>query len=584
MGDGSDPRGSTVRLYTSSDCSGSPVRDGFAADLTSPGLQVSVANNSTTTFRGTATLGAFTSACSTSSITYVEDSTPPAAPTLTDTDPNSPADDSSPEIKGSAASGSIVRLFTSSDCTGPFVASGTAAEFASPGITVAVPDDSTTTFRASAIIPSGDGGSVSACSTSSITYVEDSRPALSISDVSITETTGASANAALTVSLSKAYSRAVTVGFTTQNGSATQPADYTTTSGTLTVPNGSLTQTISVPIAGDTLDEDTEGLSVVLSSPVNATIADGMGAITILDNDPPPALSIADKTVTEGDTGAPFTSIQVSLSAPSGKTSAVSFATANGSALAGSDYTATSGTLTFTPGSTSRVINVPIFGDTAIEPRSESYLVNLSGASNATISDAQAVVTIVDNDDKPPVIATRSNIVTQSASSPVAVAYTKPNATDDAGAPDVSCTPTSGSKFAYGTTTVTCTARDSLGQSATSTFTIAVQKPTTTGAVSKPGNTDKKLTDVSPGQRVRITAGGFEPRGDVAIQFLSSEGKVVDLLTTTSGDDGRIDIRTKVPNRAPDGDSQFMAVGSQGDFVRIWRVVVHSDDDDEDDD
>ena len=90
-----------MRLYTTSDCSGSVAATGSAAAFASPGLTVSVANDSTTTFHATATDAAGnTSACSTSSITYVEDSTPPAEPTLTDTDPDSPANDNSPEVKG----------------------------------------------------------------------------------------------------------------------------------------------------------------------------------------------------------------------------------------------------------------------------------------------------------------------------------------------------------------------------------------------------------------------------------------------------------------------------------------------------
>jgi hypothetical protein len=89
------------------------------------------------------------------------------APTLTDTDPDSPANDNSPEIKGSAIDGSTVKLYTTSDCSGTPVATGSAANFASPGLTVNVPNDSSTTFRATATV----GTATSACSAP-LTYVE----------------------------------------------------------------------------------------------------------------------------------------------------------------------------------------------------------------------------------------------------------------------------------------------------------------------------------------------------------------------------------------------------------------------------
>jgi large repetitive protein len=169
---GSAESGSTVKLYTSSSCSGTPAATGTAADFASPGLTVSVADNSTTTFRATATDAAGNvSACSSSTISYTEDSSGPAAPTLTATDPASPANNNSPKLKGSAESGSTVRLYTSSNCSGTAAATGTAADFASPGLTVSVADNSTTTFRVTATDALGN---VSACSTSSIAYTEDS--------------------------------------------------------------------------------------------------------------------------------------------------------------------------------------------------------------------------------------------------------------------------------------------------------------------------------------------------------------------------------------------------------------------------
>jgi streptogramin lyase len=106
-------------------------------------------------------------------IAFVPDTTPPDPPALTDTDPDSPANDNSPKVKGSAEAGSTVRLHTTSDCTDAEAATGSAEDFASPGLVVSVADDSTTSFYATA---TDAAGNTSDCSTSSIAYQEDSTP------------------------------------------------------------------------------------------------------------------------------------------------------------------------------------------------------------------------------------------------------------------------------------------------------------------------------------------------------------------------------------------------------------------------
>jgi hypothetical protein len=116
-----------------------------------------------------------------------------------------------------------------------------------------------------------------------------------------------------------------------------------------------------------------------------------------LDPLPLPALSINSITAPEGNSGTTPFVFTVTLSAPSALTVTVNFATADATATAGSDYMATSGTLTFTPGQTSRTITVNVNGDTAVEP-TESFVVNLSAPTNATIAVAQGVGTIINDD------------------------------------------------------------------------------------------------------------------------------------------------------------------------------------------
>lgn len=131
-----------------------------------------------------------------------------------------------------------------------------------------------------------------------------------------------------------------------------------------------------------------------------------------------PSLSIADASITEGNSGSKSLTFTVRLSkADRNRVISVNFSTADGSALGGSDYTPTSGTVSIAAGRTTATLSVPIAGDTAIE-LDETFVVNLASPVNATIGDAQAVGTIV-NDDAPP----SSVPVFNSLPGAVAVAY-----------------------------------------------------------------------------------------------------------------------------------------------------------------
>jgi glucose/arabinose dehydrogenase len=110
-----------------------------------------------------------------------------------------------------------------------------------------------------------------------------------------------------------------------------------------------------------------------------------------------PSLSINNVSVAEGSAGSTNAVFTVTLSAASSKTVTVNFATANGTATAGSDYVALAGTLTFPAGTTSRTINIQVTGDTVSEAN-ETFYVNLSNAVNATIADGQGVGTITNDD------------------------------------------------------------------------------------------------------------------------------------------------------------------------------------------
>jgi hypothetical protein len=169
---GTAPASTTVKLYKTSDCSGAVAASGAASDFATTGLAVSVADNSTTDFYATATLGSDTSRCSPTHVTYAEVSVIPAAPTVSSTNPPSGSNNNSPHIIGTAQASTTVKLYTASDCSGGVAATGTASDFGSAGLQVSVADNSTTDFYATATL----GPETSTCSSTHVTYAEVTPP------------------------------------------------------------------------------------------------------------------------------------------------------------------------------------------------------------------------------------------------------------------------------------------------------------------------------------------------------------------------------------------------------------------------
>lgn len=239
----------------------------------------------------------------------------------------------------------------------------------------------------------------------------DSPPTISVNDVAVLEGNAGTKTAVFTISLSNPHSQNVTVNFATADDSATAGSDYVANSGVATITAGSPSTSIAVTINGDTTFENDESFRFNLSNPTNATIADNQGIGSITNDDPVPAISINDVSVTEGNAGTTNAAFTVSLSNPSDRTITVDYTTANSTATGGSDFVAATATVTFTPGQTTRPLNVTVNGDTVFE-QNELFNVNLSGATNATISDTQGVGTI-NNDDAEPTISIDNVSVTE---------------------------------------------------------------------------------------------------------------------------------------------------------------------------
>src|SRR5207247_1538670 len=229
---------------------------------------------------------------------------------------------------------------------------------------------------------------------------DDAKPSLSISDASVLEGNSGTVDAVFTVTLAGASIQPVTVTFATADGTAIAPSDYVAASGTLTFAHGESSKNIVVKVNGDTLNEADETFFVNLSNAANASITKSQGLGTIRNDDAKPSLSISDASVLEGNSGTVDAVFTVTLAGASSQPITVNFATADGTAVAPSDYVAASGTLTFAPGESSKTILVKVNGDTVNEAYAYSTLIR-SNAANASITKAQGVGTIRNDDAKP---------------------------------------------------------------------------------------------------------------------------------------------------------------------------------------
>ena len=242
---------------------------------------------------------------------------------------------------------------------------------------------------------------------------------VTIADVSVSESDG---TATITATLSGTPSGDVTVDFYTSNNTALSGSDYTSVTGTLTWlsgTNGDVTTTIS--ITNDILDELDETFYVNLENPVNTNISDDQATFTITDNDPPPEFFVEDATTAEN---AGTVSVSVSMTNQSGSTCTIDYATSNGTATAGSDYTATNDTLSWSSGEDGvKTFNVSITDD-SISEVDETLIITISSQSCGSITDSTATVTISGNDGPPDVAISDASGAEDDGTIPVTVTLT----------------------------------------------------------------------------------------------------------------------------------------------------------------
>jgi CSLREA domain-containing protein len=225
-------------------------------------------------------------------------------------------------------------------------------------------------------------------------------PSLSINDVTMNE--GDSSTTSFVFTVTKTGTGTASVSYATADGTATTAdSDYQSNSDTLTFAANETTKQITVLVNGDTKFETNEAFTVHLSNASGATIVRADGTGTITNDDAAPAFSINDVTLNEGNTGTTNFVFQVTKSGATSQSASVAFATADGTATTSdSDYDSNSDTLTFAANETDKTITVAVHGDTTYEAN-ETFFVNLSTPTNASITDSQGVGTIT-NDDAPP--------------------------------------------------------------------------------------------------------------------------------------------------------------------------------------
>jgi uncharacterized delta-60 repeat protein/uncharacterized repeat protein (TIGR01451 family) len=235
-------------------------------------------------------------------------------------------------------------------------------------------------------------------STATLTIVEN-EDTISFASATFSATEN-STNAIITVIRRGIPSGSLSVNFATSAGSATPNSDYTNVSGVLNFAFFETVKTFTVPIVEDAIAEGNETVNLQLFNLIGGPaflVAPTNATLTILDNDVAVRFSAATYNVGENETNAVITVTRVGASDTA---FTVAYASSNGTAIAGQDYGAVSGVLTFAVGQTTRTFIVPILDDLLIEGNESLTLrlFNVTPPSIPLVSPSTATVNIVDDD------------------------------------------------------------------------------------------------------------------------------------------------------------------------------------------
>lgn len=227
--------------------------------------------------------------------------------------------------------------------------------------------------------------------------VSNVQVSFSSSFVSVNESAGL---ATLMVRLSEPATQFVAVDYETAVGTAGAGSDYTSSHGTIEFDVGESSRTINVPILNDQRDEANETFAVTLFGASGAgLISPAKATVTIVDDDPPPAVKFSGSYSAHESAG--NVTVTVQLSTASDRTVKVHYATSDGTATSSADYVSKVGTLTFNPGQTSKTFDITIVNDNLYESDETVGLV-LSSPVNAMLgTPAVSILTLGDDDAAP---------------------------------------------------------------------------------------------------------------------------------------------------------------------------------------
>jgi Calx-beta domain/FG-GAP-like repeat len=251
-------------------------------------------------------------------------------------------------------------------------------------------------------------------------YILDAEPRFNIGDAMVIEGNSGSKAVRILVYLRSAYDRDVTVDYVVTGGNVDWGSDVTgPMQGTVTIPAGQTSQDIVFQVNGDGLAELTwyseydpatetyiyreeyhETFSVSLRNPSAGMIVRSEGLVTIQDDDPRFSIGPASSAGTEGNTGTTVLTFAVTMSVAYDMPVTVNYNTSNGTATAGSDYLAMSGTLTFNPGGPlTQYIHILVKGDRILEA-DERFFVTLSNPTAGSVTTSQTVGNIWDDEPR----------------------------------------------------------------------------------------------------------------------------------------------------------------------------------------
>jgi chitinase len=224
-------------------------------------------------------------------------------------------------------------------------------------------------------------------------------PCLSVGDAVFTEGNAGTGYASVVVSLIGRSNKTVSVGYGTADGTAAAVGgDYNAVSGTLTFARGETSKSIQVPVRGDRTPESDEYLFVNLRDAKNARVAAARASLTLIDDEPRITVGSAGGAG-EGDAGTTPYTFNISLSLAYDQPVTLTYATRDDTAVAGEDYLAASGTLTFSPGETFQTVTVMVIGDVVADPSEGFYLdITATSANAQVIGGLSSYATIFDEE------------------------------------------------------------------------------------------------------------------------------------------------------------------------------------------